>query len=269
MSLIDSHCHIDAPGFDADRAAVLERAAASGVTRIIAPAVAAEGWPILRDIARAFPQVAPAWGLHPMYLAEHRPEHLTRLREWIGHERPVAIGECGLDFFIEGLDPDAQREYLIGQLRLAREFDLPVILHARRAVDDVTALLRRIGGLRGVVHSFSGSRQQAETLCDMGFLLGFGGAVTFERARRLRGLAAALPVECLLLESDAPDQPDSGIRGQRNEPARLRVIAETIAGLRGQTPDDLAERTRANACRLFGLPVSDGLSPPAAAAPIG
>ncbi len=252
MTFTDSHCHIDAAEFDADRDEVLARAAAAGVGTIVAPAVSAEGWPKLRDIARSFPQVAPAYGLHPMYLAEHRLEHLALLREWIERERPVAIGECGLDFFVEGLDPDAQREFLIGQLRLAREFDLPVILHARRAVDEVTALLRRIGGLRGVVHSFSGSRQQAETLGETGFLLGFGGPVTYARANRLRSLVATLPIEHLLLETDAPDQPDSAIRGQRNEPARLRLIAETVAELRGQALDDLAEHTRANALRLFG-----------------
>jgi TatD DNase family protein len=252
VSLTDSHCHIDAPEFDADRAETLDRAAAAGVANIIAPAVSAAGWPKLRDIARAFPHVAPAWGLHPMYLAEHRPEHLTLLREWIERERPVAIGECGLDFFVEGLDPPSQREFLIAQLRLARDFDLPVILHARRAIDEVTAILRRIGGLRGVVHSFSGSWQQAETLCAMGFLLSFGGPVTYPRANRLRTLVTRLPIPHLLLETDAPDQPDAGIRGERNEPARLRVIAEAIAQLRGETIEHVGRHTAENARRLFG-----------------
>ena len=254
MILVDSHCHIDAPEFDADRAEMLDRAAAAGVANIIAPAVSAAGWPKLRDIARAFPHVAPAWGLHPMYLAEHRPEHLMLLREWIERERPVAIGECGLDFFVEGLDPESQREFLVGQLRLAREFDLPVILHARRAIDEVTAILRRIGGLRGVVHSFSGSRQQAEALCAMGFLLGFGGPVTYPRANRLRALVTGLPIRHLLLETDAPDQPDSAIRRQRNEPVRLRVIAEAIAELRGETIEHVARQTAVNANALFRTP---------------
>lgn len=254
MSLTDSHCHIDAPEFDADRGEIVARAAAAGVTRLIAPAVSAGGWPKLREVSRAFAQVEAAYGLHPMYLDEHRPGHLSQLREWIERERPVAIGECGLDFFVEGLDPDLQREFLLGQLRLAREFDLPVILHARRAVDVVTALLRRIGGLRGVVHSFSGSLQQAETLCEMGLLLGFGGPVTHARANRLRGLVASIPIERLLLETDAPDQPDAAIRGQRNEPARLPAIAQTIAELRGVSLENLAERTAANAVALFGPP---------------
>jgi len=254
VSLTDSHCHIDAPEFDADRGEIVARAAAAGVTRLIAPAVSAGGWPKLREVSRAYAQVEAAYGLHPMYLDEHRPGHLSQLREWIERERPAAIGECGLDFFVEGLDPDLQREFLIGQLRLAREFDLPVILHARRAVDEVTALLRRIGGLRGVVHSFSGSLQQAGILSEMGFLLGFGGPVTHARANRLRGIVASIPIERLLLETDAPDQPDAAIRGQRNEPSRLPAIAQTIAELRGVSLENLAERTAANAVALFGPP---------------
>ena len=253
MRLVDSHCHIDAPEFDSDRADVIARAVQAGVERLVAPAVDAASWPALKAVAQAHPQVAPAYGLHPMYLAQHRPEHLTLLREWIERERPCAVGECGLDHFVDDLDPDAQRDYLIGQLKLAREFDLPLILHARRALDEVMALLRRIGGLRGVVHSFSGSAQQAEQLRDMGFLLGIGGPVTYERAQRLRGIVRTLPIDFLLLETDAPDQPDAGIRGQRNEPARLVTIAHAVATLREESIGYVAERTRANACRLFGL----------------
>lgn len=253
MRLVDSHCHIDAPEFDADRAEVIARATQAGVECLLAPAVDAASWPALKAAAQAHPQVAPAYGLHPMYLAQHRPEHLALLREWIEREHPCAVGECGLDHFAGDLDPDTQRDYLIGQLKLAREFDLPVILHARRALDEVMALLRRIGNLRGVVHSFSGSSQQAEKLCGMGFLLGIGGPVTHERAQRLRNIVRTLPIDFLLLETDAPDQPDAGIRGQRNEPSRLAEIARTVAALREESLDHVAERTRANARRLFNL----------------
>lgn len=254
MYLVDSHCHIDAPQFDSDRAEVIARAQHLGVAQIVAPAIDAASWPGLKAVADAFPQVFPAYGLHPMFLERHRPEHLTLLREWIERERPCAVGECGLDHYVDGLDPETQREYLIGQLKLAREFDLPVILHARRAVDEVTGLIRRIGGLRGVLHSFSGSRQQADNLCELGFLLGFGGPVTYERASRLRGIVADLPGEFLLLETDAPDQPDSSIRGQRNEPARLVEILRTVAALRGETEEHIARQTSKNASQLFQLP---------------
>ena len=251
--LIDSHCHLDAAEFDADRAQVIERARQVGVTRQVVPAVDAAEWPKLREVCAADAGLHAAYGLHPMYLAAHRDEHLSQLREWIEREQPVAVGECGLDYFVEGLDRDLQHHYFENQLQLAREYDLPVIVHARRAVDDVIAAVRRIGGLRGVVHSYSGSEEQARQLWKSGFLLGLGGPTTYDRANRLRRLAATMPIEYLLLETDAPDQPDAGIRGQRNEPARLATVCEVIAGLRGIAADELAAATSANAQRLFRL----------------
>lgn len=254
MDLIDSHCHLDASEFDADRPAVLERARCAGVGRQMVPAVTAGSWPKLKRVCDQDAGLFPAYGLHPMFLAEHRRPHLEALRGWVQRERPHAIGECGLDYFVEDLDRDEQAHYFDGQLRLAREFELPVIVHARRAVDDVLAAIRRFAPLRGVVHSFSGSRQQAEQLWEQGFLVGLGGPVTYERARRLRTLAATMPIEFLLLETDAPDQPDAHIRGQRNEPARLTRVLDTIAALRDEEPDAIARATRCNAERLFNLP---------------
>lgn len=251
--LVDSHAHLDAPEFDVDRDAVIARARAAGVTRQIVPAVSAAGWEKLRALCAAEAGLHPAYGLHPMFLAEHRPDHLTALRDWIDRERPAAVGECGLDFFVEGLDAERQSLYFDGQLRLARDFELPVIVHARRAVDAVMAAIRRFGPLRGVVHSFSGSADQARRLYDLGFLIGLGGPVTYERASRLRALAAQVPIEYLLLETDAPDQPDSGHRGERNEPARLTTVCEAIAALRNVEPPVIARATSANAERLFGL----------------
>ncbi len=252
--LVDSHCHLDAQAFDADRAEVVSRAQSAGVHRIVVPATHADGWLGLREICSADGELHPAYGLHPMFLQQHAPAHLDRLREWIECERPVAIGECGLDYFVEGLDRDRQQRCFDAQLRLARDFDLPLIVHARRAVDAVIASIRKVGGLRGVVHSFSGSRQQAQQLWELGFLIGLGGPVTYERAQRLRRLAAVMPIDCLLLETDAPDQPDAGIRGQRNEPARLAKVCDTVAALRGETPEAIAAATTANAVRLFLLP---------------
>ena len=260
--LVDSHCHLDVDAFDGDRAEVIARAKSAGVTRLVVPAIDAAGWPKLRDVCTGNPGLFPAYGLHPMFLARHQPAHLEDLREWIECERPLAIGECGLDYFVEGLDHDAQQPYFEGQLRLARDYELPVIVHARRAVDAVIASIRRIGeegngglgDLRGVVHSFSGSRQQAEQLWEAGFLVGLGGPVTYPRANRLRKLAATMPIQHLLLETDAPDQPDAGIRGQRNEPCRLASVVATIAELRDASPDAIAEATTRNAERLFGLP---------------
>lgn len=266
--LVDSHCHLDAGEFDHDRMEVVARARAAGVRMQVLPATHADAWPLLRDAVACAPGLFAAYGLHPTFLEHHREPHLDRLREWIVRERPVAVGECGLDFFVEGLDGDRQAHWFEAQLRIARDVDLPVIIHARRAVDQVTAAIRRIGGLRGVVHSFSGSLQQAEKLRELGFMIGLGGPVTYERAHRLRRLAATLPLDHLLLETDAPDQPDSGIRGQRNEPARLAVVCETIAALRRVPAEDVAATTTANARRLFGLPGGEGPLPAAGRSPI-
>lgn len=254
MRLVDSHGHFDAAEFDADRAEAHARALAAGVVVQVVPAVDAAGWPNLKSVCAGFTGLYPAYGLHPMFLAAHRAEHLEALRTWLERERPVAVGECGLDYFVEGLDREAQQHYFDAQLKLAHDFDLPVIVHARRAVDAVIASIKRIGGLRGVIHSFPGSMEQAAQLHALGFLLGIGGPITFERARRLRSVVANVPLEQLLLETDSPDQPDAHHRGQRNEPARLPIVLETVAALRGTEIDALAAATTRNAERLFNLP---------------
>lgn len=250
--LYDSHCHLDAAEFDADRPAVLARARDAGVARQLVPAVDRASWDAIRTLCAAEPGLRPAYGLHPMFLGRHQPGHLDELRDWLESERPAAVGECGLDFFVDGLDPDKQRLYFRRQLELARDFDLPVVLHARRAVEEVIATLREVGGQRGVVHSWSGSEEQARQLFELGFCLGIGGPVTYDRAKRLRRTVASMPLDCLLLETDAPDQPDADWRGQRNEPARLRQVLEVVAQLRGQPAAAIAEATSANALRLFG-----------------
>ncbi|MCW1980571.1 TatD DNase family protein [Xanthomonas arboricola] len=254
MRLIDSHCHLDASEFDADRAAVIARAQAAGVMQQVVPAITAASWPGLREACALAPGLHPAYGLHPIFLDQHRPEHLELLAEWIARERPCAIGECGLDFFLDGLDAQTQRHYFDGQLQLAKRFDLPLIVHARRAVEEVIARIKAVGGIRGVVHSFAGSPEQAQQLWKLDFMIGLGGPVTYPRANRLRGLAAQMPLQHLLLETDAPDQPDAEIRGQRNEPARLRTVLDCIAQLRGEPAEAIATQTSANARRLFGLP---------------
>jgi TatD DNase family protein len=254
VELVDSHCHLDVAEFDPDREAVLGRARAAGVTRIVVPAIDAAAWPKLRRVCAVDDGLHPAYGLHPLLVSDHRPVHLHELRDWIERERPVAVGECGLDFYVEGLDRDTQQHYFQGQLELAREFDLPLIVHARRAVEQAIHAIRAVGGLRGVVHSYAGSLEQARQLHELGFLIGLGGPVTYARARRLRQVAAQVPLEQLLLETDAPDQPDCESRGSRNEPARLPRILEEIAKLRGMAPQALAEATTANARRLFALP---------------
>lgn len=221
----------------------------------IVPAIDAAGWPKLKAVCNETVGLFPVYGLHPMFLTSHRPGHLASLRGWVERERPLAIGECGLDFFVEGLDAQEQQRYFEGQLRLAREFELPVIVHARRAVEAVIAALKAVGGMRGVLHSFSGSPEQARQLWGLGFMIGIGGPLTYQRAARLRRLVAAMPIEHLLLETDAPDQPGAGRQGERNEPARLVEVCATVAELRGADPAEVAACTTANAARLFKLPM--------------
>ncbi len=255
-ALIDSHCHLDATAFDADRAAVIERARAAGIVAQVIPGVAPTGWASLRGLCKHGRGLHPAYGLHPLYLVDDdATPSLEALERWLDAEADaVAVGECGLDFAEPSGDTRRQQAFLEGQLDLASRRGLPVILHARRALDPVLAALRRRGGLHGVVHSFSGSLQQARQLWDLGFLLGIGGPVTYPRAQRLRGIVAAMPREFLLLETDSPDQPDCDWRGRRNEPARLARILADVAALRGEDPGHLAAATTANARRLFALP---------------
>lgn len=253
MRLIDTHCHFDLPVFDPDRDALVQSMNASGVSDVIFPAISAAGWGRLRDIAHTSAHFHASYGLHPMFMAQHQDEHIAQLRRWLEREHPVAVGECGLDFFIADPDKEQQISLFEQHLRLARDFDLPLIIHARKSLDEVLKQIRRFGSLRGVVHSFSGSRQQAEQLIEQGFYLGIGGTATYDRAKRLHKVIANVPQERILLETDAPDQPDSQWRGKRNEPGRLAVIARTVAELTGTPIETIAGITTGNAQRLFGI----------------
>lgn len=251
VGLIDTHCHLDAGEFDADRDAVYARAQAAGVALQIIPAVAAANFDSVAATCRRYPGCLPAWGLHPMYIHVHDDGHLKLLRQRIETWRPVAVGEIGLDLFLPGLDYATQERYFVAQLKLAREYDLPVLLHCRRANDQVLKHLRRIP-VRGIAHAFSGSRQQAEAFLALGFKLGFGGAFTWPRATRLQALARELPLEAIVLETDSPDIPPAWVGKRRNEPAALARIAAELARLRGLSIAEVAQTTRANAEEVLG-----------------
>ncbi|MEW9623468.1 TatD family hydrolase [Rhodanobacter geophilus] len=253
--LADSHAHLDDHAFDADRTEVLQRARDAGIEQLVIPAVDAASWARIRELCSTHPRsLFPAYGLHPLYLHQHAPGDVDALLSWCGANAAVAIGEIGLDFHLGELDPALQRDYFARQLAVARALDLPVIVHARQALEEVILTLRRHAGVRGVVHSFSGSEEQARRLWQLGFLIGIGGPVTYERAQRLRRIVAHMPLEFLLLESDAPDQPDAGHRGQRNEPARVAEVLRCVAALRGKPEHAVAAATAANTRRLFRLP---------------
>lgn len=254
LLLFDSHVHLDAAEFDTDRAAVLAAARAVGIAEMLVPAVTAATWRELQAVCDSAPGLYPAYGLHPCYLSQHSDADLERLDAWLRLHPAAAVGECGLDYFDPQLDRERQLHLLRGQFEIASRFDLPLVLHARRAFEAMILELRRFGRpLRGVVHSFSGSAEQAHELWKLGFHVGIGGPVTYARARRLRRVVAGIPLDSLLLETDAPDQPDAGHRGQRNEPAYLTDVARCIAELRGESVADLASATTDNARRLFGV----------------
>ncbi len=259
MMWIDSHCHLDAPEFDADRGAVLARARCAGVTMMVLPAVGVAHFDAVRRLAHEA-GLAYALGIHPLYVDRADDADLDRLAQALQAHRDdprlVAVGEIGLDHFVPGLDRARQAHFYAAQLRLAREHGLPVILHVRRSADGLLAQLRRTEVPGGVAHAFNGSPAQAAQFAARGFRLGFGGAMTFERALQIRRLAASVPDDIPVLETDAPDIPPQWlyVKAQdraarppaRNEPSQLPRIAHTLAALRGWTLDETAARTSAN-----------------------
>lgn len=249
--LIDSHCHLDDASFDADRAQVLQRALQVNVFKHIIPAVDRASWERIYKISNIFNNLYAAYGLHPCYT--HQPADISALESWLSQHQAVAVGECGLDFLIPQPNIEQQTSFFKSQLAIAQTFDLPVIIHARRSVDEVIKILKSFKSLRGVVHSFVGSEQQANILINQGFLLGFGGTITYPRANRLRNLVQTLPLESILLETDAPDQPLCGKQGQRNEPSYLVHILNTFATLRQTDPETLAEIFSHNTTQLFKI----------------
>jgi TatD DNase family protein len=258
--LIDTHCHLDAAEFDGDREAVASAATAAGVAVIVVPAVERANFGAVASVCREFPACVAAYGIHPLYVDRAEADDLAALRKVLEREAAVAVGEIGLDRYVEPHD-DARQEFLfVEQLKIARDFDLPVILHVRRAVDPILKQLRRIGVSGGIAHAFNGSRQQADEFIKLGFALGFGGAMTYPRAARIRELAATLPEDAIVLETDAPDMAPAwkampataGTKGgARNAPAELPRIAAELAALRGVAVDNVAAFTGRNARRVL------------------
>jgi TatD DNase family protein len=259
-SWIDSHCHLDASEFDADRPAVIARARAAGVAMQVLPAVEVGNFEAVRRLAHEA-GLGYALGIHPLFVERADDADIERLADALracrDDPRLLAVGEIGLDHFVPGLDRARQERFYAAQLKLAREHGLPVILHVRRSADGLLKQLRRIEVPGGIAHAFNGSDAQAAQFAARGFKLGFGGAMTFERALQIRHLATSVPDEVPVLETDAPDIPPQWLYVQardratqppaRNEPSQLPRIAQTLAALRGWTAEETAERTAANA----------------------
>jgi TatD DNase family protein len=253
LDLVDTHCHLDVEAFDADRSDVLMRSRAHGVRRLVIPAVDAGHWQPLLELCRNEAGLYPALGLHPVYLNQHRPDDIAALESAVERRRPVAIGEIGLDYFVDGLDRGRQQHLFEAQLEVARDARLPVLLHVRKAHDQVLAALRRIPVPGGIAHAFNGSLQQAQQYLDRGFKFGFGGTLTYERSRKIRNLARQLPLDAIVLETDAPDMAVAAHRGERNSPEYLPVCLQALAEVREEDIDILAAATTRNASAVLGL----------------
>jgi TatD DNase family protein len=253
MKLFDTHCHIDVGEFDPDRGRVLDDARAAGVADLLVPAVQRTTWPPLIDLCSADPGLHLALGMHPVYLQQHQSHDVQALADEVARSRPVAIGEIGLDWQLKHLDRVQQQNLLEAQLSVAQSFRLPVVLHVRKAHDAMLQTLKRYRLNGGFCHAFNGSLEQAGRYIDMGFRLGFGGMLTFERSKHLRRLAADLPLESLVLETDAPDMTVASHQYQRNSPAYLPEVLTTLAELRGIPAEALAAQTTANAFAVLGI----------------
>ena len=270
--LIDTHCHLDAAEFAADRDAIVTAARVAGVSAVVIPAVGTGNFSAVRDCCQRYTQCYPAYGLHPLYLERAGDADLVILRDWLASESggalpPVAVGEIGLDFHQPGFDVLRQQHFFVEQLKIAREFDLPVLLHVRRAVDQVLKGLRQIGVKRGIAHAFNGSRQQADELIRLGFKLGFGGAMTYPGSTRIRKLAGTLPIDAIVLETDAPDIPPCWLACGRNTPAELPRIADILAELRGVSSAEIHAATSANARTLWSSSAAEQAADHHAASP--
>jgi TatD DNase family protein len=250
--LIDTHCHLDAAEFDADRNEVIEQAAAYGVAVIVVPAIERQNFDQVIALSHQHNNCVYALGIHPLYVDRASEADLETLERYVETHSPVAIGEIGLDYFITKDNQARQLHFFTEQLKIAKKHNLPVLLHVRRSVDDILKHLRRYQLVGGIAHAFNGSRQQAEQLIALGYKLGFGGAMTYSRALRIRELARELPLESIVLETDSPDIPPEWL-GQhgRNTPLELNKIAEVLADLRGQNVAQVIDITSANAIKIL------------------
>lgn len=253
MPLVDTHCHLDDPVFNATRGQLLHQAALVGIRAIIVPAITASGLQRIQQLANEYSGVHAAAGLHPLYMDQHDPQAWQEVLRYVEAGSVLAIGECGLDYAADSVDRAAQQVLFEQHVELAQSSQLPLIIHAHRAVEDVLQCVRRYQRVTGVIHSFNGSAQQADAFIEQGFKLGFGGAVTHPRATRLRQLITSLPLEALLLETDAPYQTGHQHRGETNQPAWITEVCEVVANLQQRSAKTIAEKTTATAVELFKL----------------
>ncbi len=247
MNIIDTHCHLDVADFDLDRDKVINHCHEQGISKIIVPAIESKTWGKLLDLCKAEKGLYPALGLHPVFIEQHQTDDVNKLEQLLETQRPVAIGEIGLDFYIKELDQQQQTHLFETQLQIAKDHDLPVILHVRKAHDQVLQLLKKIKVKGGFSHAFNGNEQQANHYINLGFKLGFGGTLTYENAHKIHHLAKTLPLEAIVLETDAPDMVVNSHRGERNSPEYITDCLTSLAKIRNEDVEFIARQTTQNA----------------------
>lgn len=250
--LVDSHCHLDFDAFDHDRDAILQAAAQVGVRAFVVPGISRRQWPRLLQVAQNYRNWQLGFGLHPYFIAEHVPADLMQLRQLLEQHPTAAVGEIGLDATCA--QPALQLRLLRAQLQMAAEYERPVILHHRKTLNNLLAEVKAAGKkqpLMGVVHAFSGSSEQAFAWAELGFKLGVGGVITYPRAKKSRQAIAQAPLESLVLETDSPDMPLMGFQGERNEPARVRLVFNALCELRPEPPAEIAAQLLLNTQSVF------------------
>ncbi len=252
-TLIDAHCHLDFPVFDIDRDAVLLRAKNRSISDIIVPGTEQQYWDRINTLCSNNSQLHACYGLHPYWVNSNNKYDLTQLEQYLSHNNAVAVGECGLDFRKQQPDKKIQLYFFEAQLRLAENTRLPVVIHSVNATETVIKTLKKFNNLKGMIHSYSGSFEQAEQLIEMNFLISIGANVTYDNAKKIKGVVRKLPLTSLLLETDAPDQPDQKHAGKRNEPAYLTNTLEVMAALREEPAQTIAQQTTVNVKKLFKI----------------
>ena len=252
-ALIDSHCHLDFESFDIDRDQVLQRAQDNNINDIIVPGTEKKYWQRINQLCSRYKQLHPCYGLHPYWVSDHDKHDLKSLDSYIENNPAVALGECGLDFRDDQTDKKTQLYFFESQLDIANNHQLPVVIHSVRATETIIQSVKKFTDLKGMIHSYSGSAEQAKQLIDLGFYISVGGSVTYDNAKTIKSVVKHIPLTSLLLETDAPDQPGKKNKGERNEPAYLVNTLDTISTLRDTSQSNIAKQTTKNARTLFSL----------------
>jgi len=251
--LTDSHCHLDFQVFDKDREQVLRRASENHISHIVIPGTQSIYWGRIKKLCDHNKHLHACYGLHPYWAKLHKEKNIDELANFIDNNKTVAIGECGLDFRKQHADKKTQLFFFNAQLQIADNKNLPVVLHSVNATETIIQTIKKFKNLKGMIHSYSGSCEQARQLIDLGFLISVGGGVTYDNAKKIKQVVKDIPLTSLLIETDAPDQIDQNNIGKRNEPAYLVNTVAAIAELKKTSKDTIAEQTTINAKKLFDL----------------